>query len=242
MDYFKLMAYRFREFWQREKSRLMISLCAGILVTGILGIGTKGYSDTIQKGIADSVVRFHVLANSDSEEDQALKLLVRDTVLQTLDGRLKMSQSKEETEEMLSGALEEIRDTARRVVQEQGYGYDVQVVLSYDLFPYKEYGEAAFPAGMYDALRIEIGKAEGRNWWCVMFPPLCFVEEGYGDISDEGKEELKAVLSEEEYAVVVSSREAEGLTPKVKLKIVEWWQEKEAKGKHFVTKGEEKSR
>lgn len=236
MDAFKITFYRARGFWRREKRLLAISLCAGIVMTAGFGICTKVYSDTIQKGIAGSVVRFHVLANSDSAEDQALKLLVRDRVLLEMQETLSENASVAEARATIAASLEEIRDIARAVVLENGYGYDVRVSLAKDLFPYKEYGDTAFPAGIYDALRIEIGGADGQNWWCVMFPPLCFVDEGYEEISPEGKDALRAALSDEEYEVVVSSKAGNEVAPAIKLKIVEWWQEREIEEEQYTTK------
>lgn len=123
---------------------------------------TEGYADMIQKGIGGKVVRFHVLANSDSEADQALKLAVRDRVLQEYGDLLETCTSKEETLAALKNAQQEISETAEAEVLAQGYTYPVRVSLVREEFPFKKYGDLIFPAGVYDALRIEIGEPRGR--------------------------------------------------------------------------------
>ena len=124
---------------------------------------TEGYADMIQKGIGGKVVRFHVLANSDSEADQVLKLAVRDRVLQEYGDLLETCTSKEETLAALKNAQQEISETAEAEVLAQGYTYPVRVSLVREEFPFKKYGDLIFPAGVYDALRIEIGEAKGEE-------------------------------------------------------------------------------
>lgn len=222
---------------QKDKKIIAVSLCSGLLITAAAGIyHTKAYSETIQTGIADSVVRFHVLANSDTQEDQGLKLQVRNAVLSSMKERMETCETKEETKEVLSASLEEIKETALKEIHKNGFDYTVKVFLSKDLFPVKTYGTITFPGGMYDALRIEIGEAQGRNWWCVMFPPMCFVDAACEEVTQESKTKLKGVLSTEEYEIVASADTPKQLTPQIKFKIVEWWQEKKAEGKHYVTK------
>lgn len=232
MEYIKKFGHNFK----REMKFIGIAVCLGVFITGIIATATKAYSDTIQSGIADSVIRFHVLANSDSSEDQALKLKVRDAVLTDMEAELKKIKHIEDSYTVLRDNMERIRETALSVIQENGYNYPIEVSLTNELFPMKQYGDVVFPAGMYDALRIQIGEAEGQNWWCVMFPPLCFVDASYGKVSDEGKDQLKHILTDEEYSVVVTSKTEEAFIPEVKLKIVEWWQERTAQSKKFAAK------
>lgn len=150
--------------------------------------------------IEEAVLRFHVRANSDSEEDQALKLLVRDGVLKKMEPLLTEVESREEAETVMEAHLTEIEQLAEEIIREAGYDYAVQAYMTEEEFPIKEYGDMRFPSGTYRAVRVDIGKHEGANWWCVMYPGLCFVETTGGVVASEGKEELQKVLSAEEYA------------------------------------------
>lgn len=153
----------------------------------------------VQEGIAEEILRFHVIANSDSEEDQALKMKVKEEVVSYVSGLTQNQQQVEEAEYIIGLYLEEIRKKAEAVVEREGYDYPVTVELTDSYFPVKSYGEAVFPEGVYRALKIRIGKAEGKNWWCVLYPNLCFVDSAYGVLEEEQKEQLKYVLTEEEY-------------------------------------------
>lgn len=126
-----------------------------------------------ESNIYESVLRLHVIANSDSEEDQALKLLVRDAVLLRAQELLSDAQSKEGAEEIISQSLEPLRQAAEEAVRENGYSYSVSVTLEKEDYPTKSYEACALPSGEYTSLQILIGDAEGKNWWCVLFPPLC---------------------------------------------------------------------
>lgn len=152
-----------------------------------------------QKHMAQEILRFHVIANSDSEEDQALKMKVKEGVVSYVSTLTQVSEDLESTKYIISLYLDEIEQEAQRIICEEGYSYDTKVVLTESYFPIKTYGEAVFPAGVYQALKIEIGKAEGKNWWCVLYPNLCFVDSAYGVLEEDQKEMLKEVLTEEEY-------------------------------------------
>lgn len=213
------------ELWKKEKWYWIMAVALGVVFSLIFAAHwTKGYSDMIQKGIGGKVVRFHVLANSDTEADQALKLAVRDRVLQEYSDLLTVCENKEETLAALENAQQEICETAMAEVQAQGYAYPVRVSLVREEFPFKKYNDLIFPAGVYDALRIEIGEAEGQNWWCVLYPQMCFVDAAWGYSTEESHARLQNTLTEEEF-LVVSALEQEELTPKIKLKIVELWTE-----------------
>lgn len=210
--------------WKKEKWYWLGAVFIGVIFSLIFGAHwTKGYSEMIQNGIAAKVVRFHVLANSDSEEDQALKLAVRDKVLQEYGDLLSECENKEETLQALEQAKQKICETALQEVTRQGYAYPVSVSLVREEFPFKKYDELIFPAGVYDALRIEIGEAEGQNWWCVLYPQMCFVDAAWGYSTEESHRKLENTLTEEEF-LIVSAMEQEKLTPKLKLKILEFWQ------------------
>lgn len=210
--------------WKKEKWYWLMAVVLGVMFSLIFGAHwTKGYSEMIQRGIASKVVRFHVLANSDLESDQELKLVVRDRVLQKYGDLLTECESKTETLEALERAKQEICETAAEVVAEQGYDYPVRVAIVREEFPFKKYDELIFPAGVYDALRIEIGEAKGQNWWCVLYPQMCFVDAAWGYSTEESHLRLENTLTEEEF-LVVSALEQTEITPKIKLKILEFWQ------------------
>ncbi len=191
---------------------LTIILMAGVVLTS--------YSDNLNQGLADNLIRLHVLANSDSPEDQALKRDVRDVVLNYMRDRLKDSQNIEQTKNIINEDLEKLNDIARKEIEKQGKNYNVKAMLGSFPFPTKAYGDVTLPAGMYEALRIVIGKGEGSNWWCVLFPPLCFVDATHGTIPDHIKEKLKYSLTEEEFSIVTST-DSEDVPVKVKFKVLE---------------------
>ncbi len=212
-----------RELWKKEKWYWCGAVAIGVVFSLIFGAHwTKGYSEMVQNGIAAKVVRFHVLANSDSEADQKLKLEVRDAVLQEYGDLLTECENKEETLAALEYAQTEICETAMETVVAAGYEYPVSVSLVREEFPFKKYDDLIFPAGVYDALRIEIGEAEGQNWWCVLYPQMCFVDAAWGYSTEESHRKLENTLTEEEF-LIVSALEQEELTPKIKLKILEFW-------------------
>lgn len=156
-----------------------------------------------QEDIASKIIRFHVIANSDSKEDQALKLKTRDKVLEYIQPKLKNSKSINESREIIRENNENMIAIAKKVIVESGYKYSVNTTLSNENFPIKTYGNISLPQGKYEAYRIIIGSGQGKNWWCVMFPPLCFVDITKGEVAyKETEDEMKKVLSPEEYKIV----------------------------------------
>lgn len=148
------------------------------------------------------IIRFHVRANSDSDEDQALKMAVKEEVVAMLKPLLTNCKDVTESRNVIIANLQNIYKTAVDTITEQGYDYEVKVYVTEEEFPAKTYGDLTFPEGEYQALRIDIGEAKGQNWWCVMYPPLCFIDESTAVVSEEGKEELKEALTPEEYAAL----------------------------------------
>lgn len=132
--------------------------------------------ELIYEDIANEIIRFHVIANSNTDEDQALKLKVRDEVIEFVSNSLKESKDLDESRQFIIDNKSNIEDIAKSVIIENGYSYNVTSTLSRENFPDKIYGDVVFPQGEYEAYRILIGEAKGENWWCVMFPPLCFVD------------------------------------------------------------------
>lgn len=146
-----------------------IALMFGLLIAVVAG----SWLGREQKELADSVIRFHVIANSDSQADQALKLAVRDRVLARAEAIYPENATLDEAQAALEGHLSLLAAAGREVVEEQGYDYPVSASLEDCWFPTREYEGFALPAGNYTALRVTIGEGKGRNWWCVAFPPLC---------------------------------------------------------------------
>jgi stage II sporulation protein R len=154
----------------------------------------------IQENIASQVIRLHVIANSDSQDDQSLKLHVRDAVIQDLQSSLASADSVKDARSILLSHISQIEDTAGEAVAAEGYSYPVKVTLETRYFPVKVYGDLRFPAGDYEALCLQIGSAQGKNWWCVLYPSLCFVDETYAVVPKKSKQKLKKSLSQEEYS------------------------------------------
>ena len=180
---------------------VLIGILFSVFVTGSL---VQARKDALQEQVASQVLRFHVLANSDSEEDQALKMQVKQKVLDFIKAELPESESLAETKNWVSSHLSEIQMVAKEKVEEAGYSYRVKAEIRDCQFPVKTYGDITFPAGTYEALRIEIGEAEGQNWWCVLYPNLCFYDAIHAVVPEEGKEELEEVLDQEAYELVTS--------------------------------------
>ena len=186
---------------------LLIALAAFFL-TGALSLRA-------QDELAEKVVRLHVLANSDSEEDQALKLQVRDVILQRATKLLDQTEDRWEAEGILRGNLLELEKLAAAEIAAQGYSYPVSVELEDTTFPTREYDGFALPAGEYLALRVLIGEAQGQNWWCVVFPPLCTAVS-----ADVPASALAAGFSQEEVQLITESTGEYVL----KFKAIEFWE------------------
>lgn len=200
--------------------RLLASLLIGVAMTGFV----SEYGQTVQADIAKNVVRLHVLANSDSEADQALKLQVRDAVIAYLQQPLEGATSVEQTKEIIAQHIPQIEEVARQTLAQNGCDMPVRGMLGNFEFPTKEYGDCRLPAGQYDALRILIGEAKGQNWWCVLYPQLCFIKNKEGKLPPKSRNQLKNVLTEDEFKVVTAPKTAQ--TYQIKFKIVEWFSQK----------------
>ncbi len=201
--------------------KLKNALILIILLFFYIGISAISYATTVSSDISDSVFRLHVLANSDSEEDQNLKYKVRDALIAYLEDIAKDTSSKEEVMQLVTNHLQDFETIAKQTITENGYSYDVTVEVGNFDFPTKNYGDISLPAGYYDALRVKIGEAKGQNWWCVMFPPLCFVNVTSGIVPEESKETMKENLNEEEYALISNQ---DSSTVQFKFKLIEWLQ------------------
>ena len=192
-----------------------------LLLLLFIFISALSYATTVSYDIQNSVFRLHVIANSDEEYDQNLKYIVRDEILKYVNSISSNAVSKEDVIELVKTNSNEIKKIAEETIVANGYDYSVNVNIGNFEFPTKTYGDLSLPAGLYDALRVEIGKAEGANWWCVMFPPLCFVDVSSGVVPTESKEVIKNNLAnDEEYDLLVASN----AEVKFKFKLVEMFQ------------------
>lgn len=190
--------------------RLEIALLIGLAASLIWGVWSLG----TQRELADRVVRLHVLANSDSEADQALKLTVRDRVLEVTEPLLEDAGGREEARTALEAALPRLEQAAEETIAAAGYDYTVTARLEETEFPTREYDGFALPAGEYLALRVVIGAGEGQNWWCVVFPPLCAAAS-----ADVPAVAVAAGLTEDQVSLI--TEEDQGY--RLKFKAVELW-------------------
>ena len=194
-----------------------ITICLGALVA-ICAVLTV-YADHTANTLSSSIVRLHIIANSDSQKDQALKLKVRDRILEYIQEDLTESQNAAESMKTIENELPEIERIAREVLEEEGSGDIVKVSLGTSAFPKKTYGEITLPSGNYQSLKVEIGDSIGKNWWCVLFPPLCFVDTQSAVVTEEGKKVLEKELPKESYDLITS--EQGDIKIKARFKIVD---------------------
>ena len=175
-------------FYIFKNSKVKMVIILSFLLFLYTTICAISYAQTVSSNISESVFRLHVIANSDSQEDQNLKYIVRDNLLSYMNEICANVNNKAEAIEIAKQNEAEFKQIAIQTIQEQGYSYDVNISIGNFEFPTKQYGDISLPAGYYDALRVEIGEAKGQNWWCVMFPPLCFVDISSGIVPEESKE------------------------------------------------------
>ena len=196
-----------------RRTRRVLELALGLGLAAALIWGNVSLHR--QQALADRVVRLHILANSDSEEDQALKLQVRDRVLDRAAEILTESADRAAAEHALRAALPELESLAADEIALRGYDYPVTAELADTAFPTREYDGFALPAGRYLALRLVIGAGEGHNWWCVVFPPLCTTVS-----SDLAQTAMAAGLTEDDVQLITESESGYVL----KFKSIELWE------------------
>lgn len=188
------------------KNIFAFSLIAALLLT----ISWANASEGVSQELKENIVRLHIIANSNSPEDQSLKLSIRDRLLQ----EAKNNPSRLTDEEILTICQNEIK--------KQGYSYPVALQRGFFNFPQKSYDNLTLPAGNYNAVRIVIGAGCGENWWCVMYPPLCFTAETQGKLGDNELTSLQNTLTPETYELIC---EGERIAIKPSFKLVELWQQ-----------------
>ncbi len=213
-----------------KKERIILSFLLALLCTGTIFLWKTSAqtAQAVHEDLSDHILRFHVLANSDSDEDQALKLSVKTAVLNYLENALPDNADLESTKVFLENHESDIKKIAEDTISSAGYDYSVSIFLEPWYFPTKSYGDLTFPCGTYDALRIVIGDGGGKNWWCVLYPSLCFVDATYGVVPEDSKEELQTILDEDTYEALLPSENAlekpaqKAEKPRIRFRLAEW--------------------
>lgn len=197
-----------KRFWVKQSIAL---LCALLLTAGaVMAVSAFGEFQKNCDSLSEKVLRLHVLANSDSEADQQLKLKVRDAILQESDRLFQQSDSKEAAMAQMATHLSDVEQVAERTLRKNGCDLPVTAALKKVKFNTRTYGNITLPAGEYDALQVEIGAAKGKNWWCVLFPSLC--------VPSSTNVQMEDVLTQDELQVVEQS----GYD--VRFKVAEWYE------------------
>lgn len=207
------------------KKKLNFILILTILIFLYIVLLSFNYSQAISYNLSDSVFRLHIIANSDSSADQELKLKVRDNIIEYMNTLTSSSSDKKDVISIVNNHLDSFKEIALNTIKENGSNYDVNIEIGNFHFPTKSYGDISFPAGNYDALKIEIGDAIGQNWWCVLFPPLCFVNSSTGVVPDDSKNTLKENINSESYEIISEGNNSNDNTSdiKIKFKIIEFF-------------------
>lgn len=206
------------------KKKLNFILILTILIFLYIVLLSFNYSQAISYNLSDSVFRLHIIANSDSSADQELKLKVRDKIIEYMNTLTSSSSDKKDVISIVNNHLDSFKEIALNTIKENGYNYDVNIEIGNFHFPTKSYGDISFPAGNYNALKIEIGDAIGQNWWCVLFPPLCFVNSSTGVVPDDSKNTLKENINSESYEIISEGNKSNNTSDiKIKFKIIEFF-------------------
>lgn len=182
----------------------MNKLIAAFTIALTLTLAVTAYSDSVQEDLQSNLIRLHIIADSDSEADQAVKLNVRDAVLKEIGDKFKNDDIGICRENIINN-LGEIEEIADRVLAENGFSYTSRAYYGKFPFPQKSYASLTLPAGEYFGVRVVLGSGKGHNWWCVMYPPLCFTENESGLICDESETALRENLSGEAYDIITGS-------------------------------------
>jgi len=209
-----------RKFIVQEGKIFLVSLAVGVLFAGIVAAFTFVYSMEVQRDIAENVIRFHVMAHDDSCEEQELKELVRTEILVEFADVLAGADCVKETRAALVELLPDLQVYAENAVRGAGFSHEVNVRMATVFFPTQAYGKMVFPPGFYEAVQIKIGNGAGQNWWCLMFPPLCYVDM---TATDNSQNLLAQNVSDEGFRLLMH-QETASTDVTVRFRIVEWWQ------------------
>ena len=190
------------------KYRRDLFLCLTCLLLAFLFTmaGQRQSDEAMAARIAPEILRFHVLANSDSDEDQQLKLRVRTLLLDSIYEKLGENASLDDTKEYVLANKDSLEQEAEDYMKAEGYDYPAHMEVTECYFPTKTYGDMVFHCGTYDAVRVEIGKGKGHNWWCVLYPPLCFVDSTYAVVPDSSREILRESLDAADYQALLKKQ------------------------------------
>lgn len=202
-----------------KRKELVLSISCLLLAFLLTMVWIQQRDENLAAGISPEILRFHVLANSNSNEDQNLKLEVKSLLIDTINSGLPEHAGKSETCTYIEEHKSELEQTAETYMKDAGYDYTASVTLTNCYFPTKAYGDVVLPCGNYDAAEVVIGDGRGRNWWCVLYPQLCFVNASYGVVPEESKELLREVLSPEEFAAILDTRN-DRLPVKIRFKLL----------------------
>lgn len=207
----------------RMKGRTKIAINIILIVSIIIGVAAVSLAEVYKNvdSYKEKLIRLHVIANSDTEEDQDIKLQIRDKILDEMTPKFEKSKSITDTRKILSENIDIIQDIAEKELHKIGKDYGVNVYFGDYDFPTKTYGGFTLPAGNYSALRVVLGDGVGENWWCVMFPPLCFLDLDNGIESEKTSQNMSEVLTEEEYDMIENDENSQDKPVKIKFKLVE---------------------
>lgn len=210
-----------------KKIKVFLFSLLFILVSILIYQGKLYSSAQIQEGISDKIIRFHVIGSSDRDEDQALKLTIKNHVLDYMKEPLSKSESLEDTKRILkeqdSNIIKLVKEVISKNISPSSNDSIPTVTTAIEevYFPIKSYGDLTLPAGKYTAFRIILGEGKGSNWWCVLYPPLCFIDATHGVVPDSSREDFKNLLTQEEYEAILS----EDISPdkiKIEFKILKF--------------------
>lgn len=196
-----------KKIGNRSKWKMLLKragICLAFAVIAAMSMKKYGQAKLAEE-LSQKVLRFHVTANSNSEKDQELKLKVRDAVGGYMQSKLVEAESLEQSKTIVLENMAGIIQVAEDTIYQQGSSYHVEAALTWVDFPKKVYGEYHFPAGNYQALRLVIGQGEGKNWWCVMYPNMCFANSVYEEVDENAEEALREVLTAAEYEAIMES-------------------------------------
>ena len=205
-----------------KNTKLKTFILLSFLLVIYVFISAQSYVTAVSNNLSDAVFRLHVVANSNSSEDQTLKIKVRDSLLEFMNILCVDCSTKEEAISIAMQHQNDFMRIAQQTIYDNGYTYSVKININNFYFPTKNYGDISLPAGLYDALRVEIGEAKGQNWWCVMFPSLCFIDISSGIVDNEAKENLEENLEDESYAIISDNKKSD---IKFKFKLIEFFAE-----------------
>lgn len=206
----------------KQKYHLYLCITCLLLAFLLTMAASRKNDEAMAARIAPEILRFHVLANSDSTEDQNLKLKVRTLLLDSIYDGLGENASLNETKDYVAAHREDLERQAESYMKDLGYDYPAHIEITDCYFPTKTYGDMVFPCGNYEAVRVEIGKAGGRNWWCVLYPPLCFVDSTYAIVPDTSRAVLERSLDAADYrALCRDHRDNPEVKVQVKFKFLE---------------------